>query len=87
MAGCLEAVRAQDHQMLDQHASLVRGRCMRLLHVVQNGMAKRSDLCTADQLETVNQAVMEFRNKGLFFHQLACVSVSLCVCLSVCLLY
>lgn len=65
MAGCLEAVRAQDHQMLDQHASLVRGRCMRLLHVVQNGMAKRSDLCTADQLETVNQAVMEFRNKAL----------------------
>lgn len=64
MAGCLEAVRVQDHQMLDQQASLVRGRCMRMLHVVQCGMAERNDKCTADQLENVNQAVTELRNKG-----------------------
>ena len=73
MAGCLEAVRIQDYQMLDQQASLVRGRCMRLLRVVQCGMAERSNRCTANELENVNQAVMELRNKGLS------------VCLSVCL--
>lgn len=72
MAGCLEAVRLQDHQMLDQQASLVRGRCMRLLHVIHCGMADRSDQCTAGQLENVDQAIVEFRNKGLFIH-LLCV--------------
>ena len=83
MAGCLEAIRVQDHQMLDQQASLVRGRCMRLLRVVQCGMAERSNQCTADQLENVNQAVTELRNKGLS----VCLFVCLCVCLftSVCL--
>ena len=73
MAGCLEAVRVRDHQMLSQQASLVRGRCMRLLHVVQCGMVERRDRCTADQLENVNQAVIQLRNKGLS------------VCMSVCL--
>ena len=88
MAGCLEAIRAQDHQMLDQQASLVRGRCMRLLRVIQCGMAERSNRCTADQLENVNQAVTELRNKGLsvclFIHFSVCVSVCLFVCPSIC---
>ena len=73
MAGCLEAVRGRDHQMLSQQASLVRGRCMRLIRVIQCGMVERRDRCTTDQLESVNQAVTELRNKGLS------------VCLSVCL--
>ena len=74
MAGCLEAVRLRNHQVLDQQASLVRGRCMRLLCIVQCGMAERRDQCTTKQLEDVDQAVMELRNKGL-----------LSVCPSVCL--
>ena len=74
MAGCLEAVRVRDHQMLDQQASLVRGRCMRLLRVVQCGMAERSNQCTTDQLENVNQAVTELRSKGLSVHLSVCPS-------------
>ena len=85
MAGCLEAIRAQDHQMLDQQASLVRGRCMRLLRVVQCGMAERSNRCTADQLENVNQAVIELRNKGLSVCLFVCSFLCLSVCLYVCL--
>lgn len=83
MAGCLEAVRLQDYQMLDQQASLVRGRCVRLLHVVQCGMVDRNDQCTADQQENVNQAVVDLRNKGLsiclsnLFHRLMSLSSSI----------
>jgi len=77
MAGCLEAVRLQDHRMLDQQASLVRGRCMRLLHVIQCGMVDRSDQCTADQQENVNQAVVNFRNKGLSVCVFVCFIMSL----------
>ena len=76
MAGCLEAVRGRDHQMLSQQASLVRGRCMRLIRVIQCGMVERRGRCTTDQLESVNQAITELRNKGL--------SVCLSVCLSIC---
>ena len=65
MAGCLEAVRGRDHQMLSQQASLVRGRCMRPIRVIQCGMVERRERCTTDQLESVNQAVIELRNKGL----------------------
>ncbi|XP_065919372.1 catenin alpha-like [Dysidea avara] len=65
MKGCLEAVRARDHQMLDQQANLVRGRCMRMLHAVQCGMAERTDQCSGDQLECVNQVVVDVRNKAL----------------------
>ena len=75
MKGCLEAVRARDHQMLDQQANLVRGRCMRMLHAVQCGMAERTDQCSGDQLECVNQVVVDVRNKG--------VSVFMCVCMCV----
>lgn len=83
MAGCLEAIRVQDHQMLDQQASLVRGRCMRLLRVVQCGMAERSNRCTADQLENVNQAVTELRNKGVSVCLSVCLSIHLSVCICV----
>ena len=65
MKGCLEAIRAKDHQMLDQQANLVRGRCMRLLHAVQCGMEERKNQCSGDQLECVNQAVVDVRNRGV----------------------
>ena len=37
---------------------------MRLLRVVQYGMAERRDQCTTKQLEDVDRAVTELRNKG-----------------------
>ena len=78
MKGCLEAVRAKDHQMLDQQANLVRGRCMRLLHVVQCGMEERTNRCSGDQLECVNQAVVDVRNKSVCMCVVLRVYVHLC---------
>jgi len=85
MKGCLEAVRAGDHQMLDQHTNLVRGRCMRMLHAVQCGMEERTNQCSADQLECVNQAVVDVRNKGLSVYSVYVrVCVRACVCVHAC---